>query len=91
MGAKGSIRRGVQRGLVEIVRLAYIHRMRPLERWMSETKVLDDALAEKVGVSRVQILRIRRGQNRPSVETARKLAEITGLPLEDLILNEEAA
>lgn len=65
--------------------------MRPLERWMSEKQMRNEDLAPRVGVSRVQIHRIRTGQNSPSLKTARKLAEITKLPLDVLLLNEEAA
>lgn len=58
-----------------------------LQNWMSENTVKDEVLAEKVGVSRVQVLRWRLRQNRPSPPRARKLEEITAIPAGDLMMD----
>lgn len=50
----------------------------------------DEGLAAKVGVSRVQIYRLRTGVNRPSRETALKLQEITGIPAGKLVFGDAA-
>lgn len=57
---------------------------------MVANKVRDEALAAKVGVSRVQILRLRKGDNRPSSKTALRLQEVTGIPAAKFILGEAA-
>lgn len=56
-----------------------------LEAWMNDQEVSDEQLAAKVGVSRVQVLRLRTGQNRPSPKTAKKLEAVTGIPASELI------
>lgn len=58
-----------------------------LQNWMTEHTVKDEVLAEKVGVSRVQVLRWRLRQNRPSPLRARKLEAITAIPAGDLMLD----
>lgn len=60
--------------------------MTALQTWVDAAKLTDEALAAKVGVSRVQITRIRNGVCRPSVKTAQKLAEVTGVPAANFIL-----
>lgn len=62
-----------------------------LETWMTENVVTDEQLAERVGVSRVQVLRLRSGQNRPSPGTAKKIEAVTGIPASDLIFDGRAA
>lgn len=59
--------------------------MNALASWMDRADEGDDTLAEKVGVSRVQISRIRRNLSRPSPELAAKLEVVTGVPAWDLI------
>ena len=51
----------------------------------------DGPLADLVGISRVQILRLRRGDNNPSLKTAHKLALITNIPAETFVMREKAA
>jgi transcriptional regulator with XRE-family HTH domain len=58
-----------------------------LQNWMSENEMKDDVLAEKVEVSRVQVLRWRLRQNRPSPKRARKLEKVTGIPAGDLMMD----
>ena len=58
-----------------------------LQNWMSENEIKDEALAEKVEVSRVQVLRWRLRQNRPSPHRARKLEQVTGIPAGDLMMD----
>ncbi len=52
----------------------------PLSAWMHGARENDASLAAKVGVSRVQILRIRKGQSKPSPKLAQKLEKETGVP-----------
>lgn len=61
-----------------------------LGKWMADNSVNDDALSKRVGVSRVQITRLRNGSNKPSPATAVKLEQITGIPAMKLILGEAA-
>lgn len=65
--------------------------MNALQKWMSDNSVRDDALAAKIGVSRVQVFRLRRGDHKPSVRTALALERETGIPAATLILGEVAA
>ena len=58
-----------------------------LKKWMADHGYTDEALSERVGVTRVQILRLRLGQNRPSQKTARKLEEVTKIPAGDLMMD----
>lgn len=51
--------------------------MTVLSRWMQEAGESDASLAAKVGVSRVQILRIRKGQSKPSPKLAQALENHT--------------
>lgn len=45
----------------------------------------DATLAGKVGVSRVQIYRIRNGSSKPSPKLAQRLSEITGIAAWDFL------
>ncbi len=60
--------------------------MGPLDTWMIDKGVGNKHLAEMLQISRVQVSRLRRRLYRPSVETALKLEEITGIPAAELIL-----
>lgn len=51
-----------------------------LALWMKTAGETDETVAAKLGVSRVQVSRIRRGVNRPSPTVAEKLQAITGYP-----------
>ena len=51
--------------------------MSKLQNWMTKNGWNDTQMAEAVGVSRVQINRIRRGVCGASVHTALRLQEIT--------------
>jgi transcriptional regulator with XRE-family HTH domain len=62
--------------------------MQTLAQWMIAEKVKDAALSEKLGVSRVQVLRLRRRLCRPSLATALKLEEITSIPAAELLMVE---
>jgi transcriptional regulator with XRE-family HTH domain len=44
-----------------------------------------NALAKKVGVSHVALIKIRDGKNDPRIETLRKIAEALGIPASDLL------
>lgn len=63
---------------------------KPLQAWMGENKETDESLSRKVGVSRVQIRRIRLGENHPSRDTALKLEQITGISAATLVFGEAA-
>ena len=62
-----------------------------LAQWMTTEGVTDEQLAAKIGVSRVQVLRLRKGENKPSPQTAKKLEQATGIPAGDFIFGEQAA
>jgi plasmid maintenance system antidote protein VapI len=51
----------------------------PLARWMKSREMDDPTLSAHLGVSRVQVSRLRRGICKASPETARKLSDLTGL------------
>lgn len=54
-------------------------RMSKLQSWMDSQGENDLSLAQKVGVSRVQMSRIRRGINGASKTTALELERVTGI------------
>jgi transcriptional regulator with XRE-family HTH domain len=58
---------------------------------MADNSVTDADLADRVGLSRVQIYRLRTGENHPSRDTALKLAAATSLPPAVLMFGEDAA
>jgi transcriptional regulator with XRE-family HTH domain len=58
---------------------------------MSDNGITDEQLAAKIGVSRVQVLRLRKGENKPSPQTAEKLEIATGIPAGEFIFGERAA
>lgn len=65
--------------------------MADLNAWMKGEGESDETLAPKLGVSRVQVSRIRRGVNRPSLTVAAKLEELTGIPAWDFLRPAEPA
>lgn len=65
--------------------------MSDLKAWMGAHDENDESLSRKVGVSRVQIRRIRLGENRPSPETALRLQEVTGIPAASFIFDQSSA
>jgi transcriptional regulator with XRE-family HTH domain len=62
--------------------------MSELQAWMEANGERDETLAPKVKVSRVHMSRLRRGKNRPSLETAKTLQELTGIPATQLMFGE---
>ena len=52
-----------------------------LDQWMNAKGWTDAKLAERVGVSRPFISRIRNGKRRPSLAVALRLAGVTKLPI----------
>lgn len=54
--------------------------MTDLQSWMSRAHETDETLAEKLGVSRVQVSRVRRRKCRPSLGLAVRLEGLTGIP-----------
>lgn len=63
-----------------------------LQTWMLANEIKDAELAARVpGLSRSQVSRIRRRKSIPGPETAKKLAEVTGLSAEALVFVERAA
>lgn len=48
-----------------------------LALWLQQRGKTDIWMAEQIGIHRAQISRIRRGMQRPSVETARKIIAVT--------------
>lgn len=65
--------------------------MDALKSWMLEAGETDESVADKTGVSRVQISRIRRGLSRPSPELADKLSGLTSIPAWDFVRPEAEA
>ena len=61
-----------------------------LQQWMDREGKRDLEVSLALDISRVQVLRLRRGQYRPSVETARKLEMLTGIPAPQFIFGEAA-
>lgn len=61
-----------------------------LDQWMLENAVRDRAMADKIGVSRPFISRIRAGTRRPSLKVALKLASETKLPVSAFMTAEAA-
>lgn len=62
-----------------------------LQQWMDAHGLKDHQLAERVaGLSRSQVNRIRRRVSIPSPSTAKKIAEVTGIPPEALIFVDRA-
>lgn len=59
--------------------------MADLNSWMDDAGESDESLAPKLGVSRVQVSRIRRGVNKPSATVAARLEELTGIPAWDFL------
>jgi transcriptional regulator with XRE-family HTH domain len=58
---------------------------------MEAAEITDEKLAEKVGVSRVQITRLRNRANLPSLKTARALESVTGIPAGKFLTEERRA
>lgn len=56
-----------------------------LQQWMSSNGKRDEDVAELVGISRVQVSRIRRGLSHASSDTAKHLASLTGTNWTDFI------
>lgn len=61
--------------------------MQELQDWMARAGESDETLSRKLGVSRVQVSRIRRGICRPSPSTAQKLEAVTDIPAADFIFS----
>jgi predicted DNA-binding transcriptional regulator AlpA len=51
-----------------------------LQQWMDKNGLKDHQVAAKVGLSRVQVSRVRRNLVGPSVKAAKRLATLTGFP-----------
>ncbi len=56
-----------------------------LGRWLTESGVTYEELAEQLGVTPPAVLHYVAGRNRPSAETLLKLSEITGIPPGELL------
>lgn len=65
--------------------------MTKLAAWMASQNLTDGDVADKVGWSRTQILRVRNGTSVPSRELAKALETLTGIPAWDFIDPAEAA
>lgn len=62
-------------------------RFRSLAEYMRAEKVSDEALAERLGVSRPHVTRLRLGKRRPSLALAVQLQGITGIPADRFALS----
>lgn len=65
--------------------------MADLASWMEARGETDATLATKVGVSRVQITRIRNGVSKPSPRVAMELERLTAIPAWEFLRPSEAA
>lgn len=66
--------------------------MTPFEAWMKAKAYRDADVADRVeGLSRSQVSRIRRRKSIPPLQTARKLAVLTGIPVEEFVIADRAA
>jgi transcriptional regulator with XRE-family HTH domain len=85
---------GVQGALTVNVRCAYKSLMNDavtsLDKWASERSLKDAELAKMIGVSRVHAFRLRRGDYRPSVKTAKRIEEVTGISAASLVMGDAA-
>jgi transcriptional regulator with XRE-family HTH domain len=59
--------------------------MHNLQTWIDEHGKRDEDVAEAVGISRVQVSRIRRGKSYARPDTAEKLADLVGGEWTDFI------
>lgn len=59
-----------------------------LGRWMKVYSETDETLSPKLGVSRVQVSRLRRDCCKPSPRTAQRLEKLTGLPASTFIFGD---
>lgn len=64
--------------------------MADLQQWMQDNERTDETLAQELGVSRVQVSRLRRRICKPSPATAQKLEAITAIPAAEFIFGEVA-
>lgn len=65
--------------------------MDDLEAWMTEAGETDETLSVKLGVSRVQVSRLRRRICNPSLPIAEKLETLTAIPALELLKRERVA
>lgn len=63
-----------------------------LQEWMERADLTDAKLASLMegAVTRSQINRIRRGESRPSLETARALEQVTRIPAHKFVMGDAA-
>ena len=62
----------------------------PIKQWLEAHGLDDKAAAARLGLDRSQVSRLRRGECRPSIKTAKRLEPITGIPAAELILGSAA-
>lgn len=59
--------------------------MERLKRWLADTGTTQSALGEKLKVSQPTVSDWVSGENSPSIGNLRKLSEITGISIDDLL------
>jgi transcriptional regulator with XRE-family HTH domain len=62
----------------------------PISAWMEKHGLDDKAAAERFGLDRSQVWRLRHGVCRPSIKTAQRLEPIIGVPAAHLLFGEAA-
>jgi transcriptional regulator with XRE-family HTH domain len=62
-----------------------------LADWMKRASETDQGLAPKIGVSRVHVSRLRRMVHKPSLDLAKTLEEVTGIPAAQFVFEERRA
>ena len=55
----------------------------------NDTGLSQEAFAEKISTSRRHVMRIERGQHRPTAPMLARIAEVTGVPVSDLLGDDE--
>lgn len=69
---------------------AYIFGMALLDEWMATNTVSDEALAERLKISRVHASRLRRRVCLPSKEVAKRLEDLTAIPAAQFVFEDRA-
>lgn len=63
----------------------YIDEMKNLKKYRTERGVSQEALAKKVGIHPVHLSRYERNLSVPSIEVARKIADILEVSIDELV------
>lgn len=62
-----------------------------IEEYLTQNKMSEAELAEKIGVTQAYVNMMKKGERRPSPELAQKIEAVTGIPFKNLLLPDGAA